>query len=295
MNRVWHDSQNKMKQVVLCRVLHNKTNCGVTLVFGALLLLFSMRRERLDLVASYGQAELATTHSAKRRSNLTAYGDPTAASGADTAEQSSKDASTNSTIKIPYPVYVASLYKSGTTTIHDYFVCGNQRAGHNGPARGVYFNMRQGKDPFDGFKLDVFSDLSHFRGTMCFEPSSAMRLETIYKFHPNMTMILAVRNAAAWVDSVNKFYDLGYLLKTQCRTPGYFRRWPKHENVTDRDLQAFYEWQVGYVRQFAKDHPSISYIEIQLENPDSGSILEDRIGIPAHCWGHSNKASDRAS
>jgi hypothetical protein len=193
-------------------------------------------------------------------------------------------------ITISYPVYVASLYKSGTTTIHDYFVCGNQSSGHNGPARGVYFNMRYGKDPFDGFQHDIFSDLSHFRGALCFEPSSAMRLEAIYMFHPNMTMILAVRNSTSWVQSVNKFYDLGHLLKTKCRTPGYFKRWPKNQNMTDLDLQMFYEWQVDYVRKFAEDHPSITYIEIQLEDPENGAILEERIGIPAHCWGHSNKA-----
>ncbi|KAG7374316.1 hypothetical protein IV203_013411 [Nitzschia inconspicua] len=194
------------------------------------------------------------------------------------------------TIKIPYPVYVASLYKSGTTSIHDYFVCGNQSAVHHGAARGVLSNLRQNRDPFSGFPHGIFSDLSHFRGAMCFEPSSAMRLESMYRFHPNMTIVLAVRNSTEWVESVNKFYNLGYLLKTTCRRPGYFERWPKHQNVTDRDLQTFYEWQVEYVRQFSKDHPSITYIEIQLEDPGNGVILEDHIGIPAKCWGHSNKA-----
>jgi hypothetical protein len=86
---------------------------------------------------------------------------------------------------------------------------------------------------------------------------------------------------------------LGSLLKSKCRAPGYFKRWPKNQTMTDHDLQVLYEWQVAYVRKFAKDHPSITYIEIQLEDPEAGYILEDYIGIPAKCWGHSNKGSKR--
>jgi hypothetical protein len=199
-------------------------------------------------------------------------------------------------VKIPYPVYIASLYKSGTTTVHDYFVCGNQSAVHHGVARDMYFNIRKGVDPFEGFsQYQVFSDHSHFRGSMCFEPSTAMSLDAIYKFHPNMTMILSVRNSTSWVESVNKFYDLGSVIKNNCRSPGYFERWAKNQSISDHDLQALYEWQVAYVRQFAKNHPSITYIEIPLDDPRNGDILEARIGVPATCWGHSNKGHPRFS
>jgi hypothetical protein len=34
-------------------------------------------------------------------------------------------------IKIQYPVFVTSLYKSGTTSVHMYFYCGKQRTIHN--------------------------------------------------------------------------------------------------------------------------------------------------------------------
>jgi hypothetical protein len=60
-------------------------------------------------------------------------------------------------------------------------------------------------------------------------------------------------------------------------------------NVTDEDIRLFYEWQVGHVRRFAQAHPSMTYIEVDLEANATGSILEDKIGIPAHCWGHKNK------
>lgn len=32
---------------------------------------------------------------------------------------------------IHYPIFVASLFKSGTTSVHDYFDCGQRRSVHN--------------------------------------------------------------------------------------------------------------------------------------------------------------------
>jgi hypothetical protein len=58
--------------------------------------------------------------------------------------------------------------------------------------------------------------------------------------------------------------------------------------VTDADLIAFYHFQVQHVREFAKNHPSLTYIEIQLENDDNGRILEEATGVSRECWGHSN-------
>ena len=103
-------------------------------------------------------------------------------------------------------------------------------------------------------------------------------------------MILAVRDAKVWVKSVNRYYNLGEDLKTKCRSPGYFSKWPKDQNMTDHDLEGLYMWQVDYVRQFATEHPSLTYIEIKLEDGDdkNGAILEEAVGIPADCWGHSN-------
>jgi hypothetical protein len=34
-------------------------------------------------------------------------------------------------IKIQFPVFVTSLYKSGTTSVHSYFLCGKQRSIHH--------------------------------------------------------------------------------------------------------------------------------------------------------------------
>ena len=48
----------------------------------------------------------------------------------------------------------------------------------------------------------------------------------------------------------------------------------------------FYSWYLKHVRLFAKDHPSITFIEVSLDSEDTPKILEDKIGIPSECWGH---------
>jgi hypothetical protein len=48
------------------------------------------------------------------------------------------------------------------------------------------------------------------------------------------------------------------------------------------------------VRNYAQQHPSITYIEFSLEDDDLvvGKYLENIIGIPSKCWGRSNYNDD---
>ena len=50
---------------------------------------------------------------------------------------------------------------------------------------------------------------------------------------------------------------------------------------------AFYENYRNYVRRFALEHPSLTYVEIPLDS-NTGYELEQRTGIQRECWGHSN-------
>ena len=60
------------------------------------------------------------------------------------------------------------------------------------------------------------------------------------------------------------------------------------------DFREFYEWHKDLIRTFALEHPSWTYIEVDLEDPEAGQILEDRTGIDASCWGHHNKGKETA-
>jgi hypothetical protein len=135
----------------------------------------------------------------------------------------------------------------------------------------------------------VFSDGSHFvnKDRHCFEPVLHGGLDNLYRYHPNATIFLAVRNIDGWISSVKHWFHLDRRLKHVCRRPGYYTQW-QNKTVTDDDLAQMYIDHANMVRSFAKAHPSLTYIEVELESNDTGRVLEERIGISRECWGHSN-------
>jgi hypothetical protein len=71
-------------------------------------------------------------------------------------------------LQVPTPIFVPSLPKSGTTTVHEYFQCGGQKSAHLIGNRGnstfkigrcAHRNFRQGQAPFEGCgDYDVWTD-----------------------------------------------------------------------------------------------------------------------------------------
>lgn len=195
-------------------------------------------------------------------------------------------------IKIPFPVFVASLFKSGTTTIHAYFGCGGQRSVHwvgaDGERTGQCLreNISSGRRPLAGCgDYDVWTDNSLIRPPICWDPS-VTDLEAIYEAYPNATLLLTTRDPKMWVHSVHHWGKLhSKLNRCDFLWPGQ----PSTRPLGLDDLRAFYVWHIEHVRNFAAQHPSMTYIEVGLEANETASILEDIIGIPASCWGHYNR------
>ncbi|GAX28882.1 hypothetical protein FisN_20Lh185 [Fistulifera solaris] len=196
-------------------------------------------------------------------------------------------------IKVPFPIFVASLFKSGTTTINAYFQCGGQRSVHwetdDGERTGkcLYENVRDGKDPFAGCgDYDVWTDNSFIRApSLCWDPS-VTSLDAIYQAYPNATILLTVRDSLAWTRSVIRWGKLFQRLRT-C-----LNLWPNQPQKSPldvEDLRNFYWWQIQHVRDFAAAHPSMTFLEVGLEDSATASILEEKIGIPASCWGKHNE------
>jgi len=205
-------------------------------------------------------------------------------------------------IKIPYPVFSASLYKSGTTTIHEYFKCGGQKSVHfsakgqrTGPC--LQRRIRQGLHPVfqgcGGDTFDIYSDNAYLNPPKsCFDPS-VHGLDAIYESYPNGTILMAVRDRQAWFDSVDRYRFPNWALLPFLKSCPDL--WPTQQQdtgnrteLTDEDILNFYDWHTEHVRNFAKQHPSMTYIEVTLESNQTASILEEAVGIPASCWGHSN-------
>jgi hypothetical protein len=196
-------------------------------------------------------------------------------------------------IKLPFPIFVASLFKSGTTTINAYFQCGGQRSVHwetdEGERTGkcLYENVRDGEDPFAGCgDYDIWTDNSFIRApSLCWDPS-VTSLDAIYQAYPNATILLAVRDSLAWTRSVIRWGKLFERLRT-CRN-----LWPNQPQkilLDVEDIQDFYKWQIQHVRDFAAAHPSMTFLEESLEDNATASILEEKIGIPSSCWGKHNE------
>lgn len=59
---------------------------------------------------------------------------------------------------------------------------------------------------------------------------------------------------------------------------------------TDEELVQFYHDQVKRVREFATRHATHGLVEVEIDSPNAGQVMEEAFGIDRNCWGHGNKA-----
>jgi hypothetical protein len=203
--------------------------------------------------------------------------------------------------KLPAPVFVLSLPKSGTTTTQKYFNCGQQKtASHyvatlnNGKlvTHGACLerNIKRNRPMLEGCgDFLAWTDMGSYykekvNGTtthQCFFPS-VHGLEQIAKDYPRASILLVVRESRAWYQSA-KDWSQGSLLK---RMGKFCSGFPDDASGNDaRAWMDFYEAHTKSIRRFAREHPSLTYVEVSLESPDTAHILEERVGISATCWG----------
>ncbi len=208
-------------------------------------------------------------------------------------------------INVPFPIFVVSLPKSGTTSVHNFFLCGKIPSAHaycpdNGQRIGslIRSNVLDGNPPLQGcgdagFRpkgpVRVFSDTGDVPpGGPCFY-ASVSALEELVTSYPNMTILLGTRNPFHWSNSLER-WGHGRL----------FRRWghycpfmPKRNRVHSRSRNAtmmdyihFYHWHTLHIRNFTQHHPSVTYVEFSIDSPTAAMDLERATGISASCWGH---------
>lgn len=207
-------------------------------------------------------------------------------------------------LKVPFPIFVVSLYKSGTTSVHRYFKCGKQRAMHKNLnhrfvgkciREGIRSNTPDFMNATCGGGYDIFTDLSAMnpRERDCYDPS-VFDLEGIYQAYPNMTLMLGTRDSFRWLDSVERYefppWSLIRDLTTRCPN-----LWPAQKDtvgnktiLVPEDIRQFYLWHMDHVRKFAASHPSVTFFDFDVEAADAGVVLEEKIGIPSTCWQQAN-------
>ena len=207
-------------------------------------------------------------------------------------------------LKVPTPIFVASLPKSGTTSIWQYFQCGARSAAHqwvktvDGQSMQLGLclrhNLMAGHAPLEGCgDYDVYADTGFANFVSegisdCFYPS-INALPQLYQHYPNATIILIKRNATAWLQSMEAWGNGSLLLRW--RNCNLTKHVPNANPNEPSAFATFYEWHTQHVRSFAHARPSLTYIEVELESPTAGQQLEEQIGIAASCWGKCTPAS----
>lgn len=200
-------------------------------------------------------------------------------------------------LKAPNPVLVMAMSKAGTTTAWRYFLCGGQAAAHLFTKNETGAGVRIGQCMGENAKLDrpvlqgcgsytMLADIGAVYGAECYYPM-VHGLEALHRDYPTATWLHIVREAGAWADSLLGFYNIAWKMATKC--DGF----PRAPNTTKNDWMQWYRDQTERVRQFAIEHPSLTYIEVRLESPSTAAILEQTIGINGSCWGMHNVNAKR--
>lgn len=215
--------------------------------------------------------------------------------------------------QLTYPIFVASLPKSGTTSTQRFFQCGlgydaaahhwteDKETGKNVKiGKCMESNMQNNRSVFeDCGDFQVWSDLGYMDErsrhnklkegeAKCFFPSIHGGLEAFHQSHPNGTILNVLRDPDQWYESAMAWRKLPERLARRCS--GF-----PPPNSSSRAWRQFYRWHTFQVRRFAQTHPSLTYLELSLEANDTGAILEEHTGIPSFCWGDCNPNPNKGS
>lgn len=105
-------------------------------------------------------------------------------------------------------------------------------------------------------------------------------LDRIHEEAPGATLVFMFRNVSEWMNSVLHFRR-GTMIENldRCR--------PKHWRGRQH-LKAWYCEIVKHARSFVAEHPSHTYLEIDLDNVASSQLVSRAFGIEKSCWGVHN-------
>jgi len=109
-------------------------------------------------------------------------------------------------------------------------------------------------------------------------------LQEMYDHFPNATWILNTRRPEEWLRSVDRWQDLRQRFILNPYVPDL----PRGVGTDDKDMIQFYLRQAERIREFCSTHTSLSCVEVPIDSPEAGTILQDAFGIPKPCWGNRN-------
>jgi hypothetical protein len=219
-------------------------------------------------------------------------------------------------LKLPTPIFILNLPKSGTQTLTEFFKCGQVESSHTyvrltrtgdclrdnyladlasstsdgvsgvNPLHGcdeiekIYHIPKSHPDFGKNVSVLTYSDIgTPFPGRCFYSSINDGGLDHLHKYYPNATIMLLTREVNSWYESASKWND-GRILKKWTNRCGF------HGSIGDgskEDWIDFYRAHTEKVRNFAKEHLTMTYIEMELED---ASMIRYYTGVPAKCFQH---------
>jgi len=203
---------------------------------------------------------------------------------------------------VGWPVLVVGLPKAGTSSIADFSRCAGVTTSHfqctyNVSKDGrivektqpcgecVRDRVNEGRLPLDGCgDYDVWAQMDN----CCTFPQTE-HLEGLHTEFPNATLILNLRDVAAWVGSVQRWQGGRYVSKLQrVALPHLNIRRGAFSRAGGAELARWPGAQADLVRAFVAKHPSHRLIELHVDHPGAGAQMAGSFGIDETCWTHAN-------
>lgn len=224
--------------------------------------------------------------------------------------KSSRGISVADLIKTPLPIFVMGMPKAGTSSLANFFQCGlgrrwRHRVSHYECGKGYVFNASLAQqsslvpcgirlvrnvdakkpllDRIDHF--DVYTELDANVGHDRLYLPQISYTRAIYNGYPNATWILNIRDPHKWLSSVNRWRDLRDRFTNSTFKIEWFQ---KGVGQKDSDMLRLYNHTLAHIRNFVTQNPSITLVEVMVEEPNAGQVLEDAFGISRQCWGQHN-------
>ena len=168
-------------------------------------------------------------------------------------------------------------------------------------AEAIIDRLDDSADPLgaDGWEtMDAYAKVDHYvragddtvadpEGCYLAQTDAAF-LDAVAKHHPDATIFLNVRRFKSWLAAVDRstrkdhrFHRDGLRGQlTACGFPGLAA------GVGDRaaDMLAWYESHKARIRAYAREHPSLTLVEVDVEDPGAGAQLAAATGLPDVCW-----------
>jgi len=231
-------------------------------------------------------------------------------------------------LKLPRPVILLGMMKSGTTSVYDFFKCADVPSTHYCCSPGatdhppchpagtpanetndhlcgycIKNNISRGRPPLEGCGDDATEVYAQMDCEMGGWRRDARTNETVhtpmYLYMPQITALDALHAHypdATFILNLRDPVRWESSVRNWFQLKGRFKKTHLPEYGYPRGTVALQEFYVNHtkrVRDFVKTHPSHALVEVNIEEENAGDVMAEAFGLSPSCWGKSNANSGR--